>query len=82
MVTQIIISLAKTDYSFWDSEVVIHILIKGYAFTYSQVIVALTTAGILGMSLYGNYFLEHEFDPLHFLPKDSYLMRFINTRTR
>ena len=43
---------------------------------------ALTTAGILGMSLYGNYFLEHEFDPLHFLPKDSYLMRFINTRTK
>ena len=46
----------------------------------SKVIVALVTAGILGMSLYGNYFLEHEFDPLHFLPKDSYLMRFINTR--
>ena len=49
---------------------------------FQKVIVALTTAGILGMSLYGNYFLEHEFDPLHFLPKDSYLMKFINTRNK
>ena len=52
------------------------------AIHYSKVAVALVTAGVLGMSLYGNYFLEHEFDPLHFLPKDSYLMRFINTRNR
>ena len=44
--------------------------------------VAAATTGLVVASLYGNCFLEHEFDPLHFLPKDSYLMRFINTRNK
>ena len=48
----------------------------------SKVCVLWLTAAILGVSVYGNYHLRHEFDPMMFLPKDSYLARFIDTRSR
>ena len=45
-----------------------------------KLFVLLLTLGIFGVSVYGNYYLRHEFDPMMFLPQDSYLMRFVDTR--
>ena len=42
--------------------------------------VLLLTLAIFGVSVYGNFYLRHEFDPMMFLPQDSYLMRFVDTR--
>ena len=44
-------------------------------------VIALTLA-ILGVSIYGSYYIRHEFDPWLFLPKDSYLTHFTDTRAK
>ena len=46
----------------------------------SKLLVLLLTLALFGVSVYGNFYLRHEFDPMMFLPKDSYLMRFVDTR--
>lgn len=41
----------------------------------SQIFVLALTSALLAVSLWGNYELRQEFDPMWFLPKESYLSR-------
>jgi hypothetical protein len=40
-------------------------------------LVLLVTAVLLGVSVWGNVLLRQEFDPMWFLPKDSYLSLYV-----
>ena len=46
----------------------------------AKLFVLTLTLGIFGVSVYGNFYLKHEFDPMMFIPQDSYLKRFVDTR--
>jgi hypothetical protein len=48
----------------------------------SKLAVVIVTSVIFGFSVWGNYYLKQEFDPMLFLPKDSYLKLFWETRAR
>ena len=48
----------------------------------SKLLVLLFTTAVFGVSVYGNFYLRHEFDPMMFVPQDSYIKRFVDTRAR
>jgi hypothetical protein len=47
-----------------------------------KVFVLILTSIILGFSVWGNVLLRQEFDPMWFLPKDSYLSLFVEQNDR
>ena len=46
----------------------------------TKLMVLLLTSAFFVVCVYGNYYLRHEFDPMMFVPQDSYIKRFVDTR--
>ena len=47
-----------------------------------KMFVLILTSVILGFSIWGNVLLRQEFDPMWFLPKDSYLSLYMEQNDR
>jgi len=48
--------------------------------SYLKALVLIVTGGFLGVSIYGNTLLRQEFDPMWFLPENSYMNQFVKQR--
>ncbi|CAL8090383.1 unnamed protein product [Orchesella dallaii] len=49
---------------------------------FSKVIVFLVTFGMFGVNIWGNILLRQEFNPIWFLPQDSYLFKYFAARDK
>ncbi|XP_021948457.1 protein patched homolog 2 isoform X2 [Folsomia candida] len=56
-------------------------ILAKYLFTpWAKITVILITLSMLGVTMYGNTLLRQEFDPMWFLPSDSYMSKYVEKR--